>query len=999
METKGKLVELTQTGLKFAVGVATHYIAEDSGLTGEAARMLGLSGHVTSGVFGMGSHLLGHSIYENWLKVREGITSETDLGRAMLKTYQLTIAQIRDDIVTELDLKESLSSIAFRKLLDLPNARNDIQTGIEQDFLNPILDFLTSDVKIAEILEKNEHLTYDDVLKRIIREAIPDWGHKNEVDVNDIEEQVTDLASKKFKKYFEHHFLKELHSETGVRTAYFKHLLESIILTSKDFEKDLVLIKDFATQANLDLIEILHHLQNLRNDCGQFKAILLNHQSQITDKIQAISEKLERHNSPSLDKTNSAGDLKPDKHGNKFDYKYQYLNFVGRTEEMSRLWNFIGEKDDTCKFRWWLITGPGGMGKSRIAQLLCLRLEGYYSGFLEIKSSNAFTNWEIWNPTVPTLIIIDYALSKVEKVAEIITTVKRRSKTYSHPVRLLLLDRKETEEWEKKNRIGTEIEDSLYRDKISPEDTKLALKPLSVGEQWEIILQIIKTENPDRIELVLDTKNNILEKLAELDKERRPLFTFLVGMALSKGDNVRDWNTFNLLDNTLKRLEDLWSRYIDQNEMDIYTRVLVVNTLCGKLDKKALAQLLAKIDPNTVYKQFIHNYEVITQQYESDRNAVWQGLQPDILGEFFVLKTIEKILIDEPVNGDEIVSKLIQFSREISYDNLFDFSQMLWEDFIYNKKTYNLFEELHRQVSKSQNVFERSLLSIIFSNSCHLTINKSDFTESKILSNWALDLNEANAMAWNNRGIAYTEENEHQLADSDFKNALDLTQDSSNIFYNYGRLKRNLKEYKEAMKLYSKAIELDPGIQKAYNDRGLLYFEMKLYEKGLFDLNKAIVLDPSDYKAYNNRGLVMHGLQRMKEAIQDYDTAIKLNPKFDLGYFNRCLVYYDLVEYELSLKDVNTALSFGMDTDYLMFRALIYLSLGRKKDARESLNSVIGLKYDEETYFIVNNQLNGIYPYKKSTVVTVIYTNGKKVEKKFKHVESDLAAGKCRLLR
>ena len=64
------------------------------------------------------------------------------------------------------------------------------------------------------------------------------------------------------------------------------------------------------------------------------------------------------------------------------------------------------------------------------------------------------------------------------------------------------------------------------------------------------------------------------------------------------------------------------------------------------------------------------------------------------------------------------------------------------------------------------------------------------------------------------------------------------------------------QEYDKAIADYTEAIRLDPKFAMAYFNRGDVWFAKKEYDKAIADYNEAIRLDPRFARAYINRGLV-----------------------------------------------------------------------------------------------------------------------------------------------
>ena len=132
---------------------------------------------------------------------------------------------------------------------------------------------------------------------------------------------------------------------------------------------------------------------------------------------------------------------------NRFSYGRQKAQFVGREEELIALQGFLSAQ---VMFFWWMVTGEGGQGKSRVALELCLRSGGgWRSGFLPKHYDSGF--FQEWVPNQPTLLIADHAAAQASRLGEIIQILSDRSENgeFAVPVRLLLLERNylEQAEW------------------------------------------------------------------------------------------------------------------------------------------------------------------------------------------------------------------------------------------------------------------------------------------------------------------------------------------------------------------------------------------------------------------------------------------------------------------------------------------------------------------------------------------------------------------------
>ncbi len=154
-------------------------------------------------------------------------------------------------------------------------------------------------------------------------------------------------------------------------------------------------------------------------------------------------------------------------------------------------------------------------------------------------------------------------------------------------------------------------------------------------------------------------------------------------------------------------------------------------------------------------------------------------------------------------------------------------------------------------------------------------------------------------------------------------------------YNNRGNAYCDIEQYDLALKDYHKAISLNPDYVIAYHNRAILYFDRADYEKALIDMNKVIKLEPNDANSYNYRGNIYFRQNNYESAIKDYTKAIKLKSDFAAAYANRGNAYLHQDDYEKALGDLNQAVNLKPDfVNAYYYRALLYKKIGAYDKAR-----------------------------------------------------------------
>lgn len=359
-------------------------------------------------------------------------------------------------------------------------------------------------------------------------------------------------------------------------------------------------------------------------------------------------------------------------------YNSGLYDFEGREDEIDLLHHFAGDVSGasaSSRFSWLLLVGRGGEGKTRLALEYTTKRIGvnWYAGRLSLPDLKQFRHGD-WLPTQPTMIVIDYPGQGPGPVHALLANFARRHRAFDWPVRVLLLEREARGRW--------------FEQVFPQSGDGAAIRAHAFVHQGEPLLEgrLVQPLPPEAIASMMTSRfkragleppdpNLLLAAAAQVDRRTaastlelaappRPLFAAAVAEvmagALERGDDVSaGWvealDREDVLAEIVRRDRDMhWlpSAGGDHDALVRHENLLALATLAGGVRRSDLRDVPAPVahllpHPGEVGEGCLR--EDLVRRMSGYEQGHIAPLEPDLLGEYFVLSRLRRI--DEVEGG------------------------------------------------------------------------------------------------------------------------------------------------------------------------------------------------------------------------------------------------------------------------------------------------------------------------------------------------------------
>lgn len=216
-----------------------------------------------------------------------------------------------------------------------------------------------------------------------------------------------------------------------------------------------------------------------------------------------------------------------------------------------------------------------------------------------------------------------------------------------------------------------------------------------------------------------------------------------------------------------------------------------------------------------------------------------------------------------------------------------------------------------------------------------LTIKQAGFWRNSLaLFDRVVSVTENNYIAYNNRGLIYSQLGNHDRAIEDYGRSIAIKPEYADAFVNRGVSYGRTGRLQDALADHDRALSIRPTFAQAYNSRGVIYYQMGRAAEAVADYGKAIEINPRFAEAFSNRGIAYVCAGRPDLAVADYGEAIIINPRYAKAYYNRGAIQAQMGRMDAAIGDFGKALAINSRyAEAYNNRGVLYFQTGRSDQA------------------------------------------------------------------
>lgn len=374
------------------------------------------------------------------------------------------------------------------------------------------------------------------------------------------------------------------------------------------------------------------------------------------------------------------------------------IDLVGRHAELDQLSHWL-HSTDTISF--WCVSGRGGAGKTRLGIELCETAAafGWDAGFIrdaELKRFHSSQNLADWRWGNPTLVVVDYAAASIDILTAWLDEVGSLLPSADRPpLRFLFLEREADPAFGWWSRLVSRSGlTSSSPSRLAAATEPLRLLPIETASDRRAVMQQAMDQAASLLGRLAPpmpppgTDAKFEKRLGEAGPDKEPLYLAMAGLtsareglatalSLDRGELAR-----HVAANEQRRLERLARSWGLAEEPGLITRVVASVTLQGGCDRGRLVDLIDE-ERRAIGDRFPISSGRIAEHLAgimgTGENGQVEAIQPDLIGEAFILITLEQIHqadVREAVvqrawhrAGGSVAASLIRMAQDFAQDD------------------------------------------------------------------------------------------------------------------------------------------------------------------------------------------------------------------------------------------------------------------------------------------------------------------------------------------
>jgi tetratricopeptide (TPR) repeat protein len=211
-----------------------------------------------------------------------------------------------------------------------------------------------------------------------------------------------------------------------------------------------------------------------------------------------------------------------------------------------------------------------------------------------------------------------------------------------------------------------------------------------------------------------------------------------------------------------------------------------------------------------------------------------------------------------------------------------------------------------------------------------------------------LEVTSRNRLAYYNRGCAYYDKEEYDLAISDYSKAIEIESNDVKAYYNRGNAYAKGKgEYDLAISDFNKALQCDPGLVNVYQNMGKTLSLQGKLEEAAKNFREALSREPLNPELHSELGAILGRQGRLDEAVSQFNEALRIKPDFAEAHGNLGYTLLNQDKFDQAVTHLTRAVQLDPNSDKSHYYLAIALTeKGRIDEAVTHYDYAIRLKPD-----------------------------------------------------